>query len=47
MGGVALRERVSLRALILISVMLAFGLRLYRLDHRPLRGDGGRSSDGR
>jgi mannosyltransferase len=34
-----LTERVSLRALILISVMLAFGLRLYRLDHQPLRGD--------
>ncbi|MDH4209108.1 MAG: glycosyltransferase family 39 protein, partial [Anaerolineae bacterium] len=32
-------ERVSLRALILIFVMLAFGLRIYRLDYQPLRGD--------
>lgn len=31
--------RVSQRTLIVIFALLAFGLRLYRLDHQPLRGD--------
>ena len=34
-----MRRLLSLRTLILISALLAFGLRIYRLDCQPLRGD--------
>jgi mannosyltransferase len=34
-----LRTRLPQRTLIVILALLAFGLRVYRLDHQPLRGD--------
>ena len=37
--GNSLRMRVAQRTLVVIFALLAFGLRLYRLDHQPLRGD--------